>query len=93
MPQKPRSSNVFTFALRSMNGVGSSWPFLITRMTPFFSQMNSRPSGAHAIPTSEYGGKLAIVSVAKPLSLNVSATARSWNENAPARASASASTA
>ncbi len=51
----PRSSNVLTLALRSMNGVDSSTPFLMIRTTPFFCQTNRRPSGAHAMPTSEYG--------------------------------------
>ena len=76
-PQNPRSSNVLTLALRSMNGVGSSCPFLITRTTPFFCQTNMRPSGANAMPTRVNGERVAILSVANPESLKVSAAARS----------------
>ena len=74
-PQKPRSSKVLTLALRSMNGVGSSTPFLITRTTPFFCQTNRRPSGANAMPTSVNGARVATTSAEKSGSANVSAWA------------------
>ena len=83
-PQNPRSSNVFTLALRSMNGVGSSCPFLITRTMPFFCHTNRRPSGAKAMPTRVYGGTVATLSVANPESEKVSAAAGPWNESRPA---------
>ena len=83
-PQNPRSSNVFTLALRSMNGVDSNCPFLITRTTPFFCHTNRRPSGAKAMPTRVYGGTVAILSVANPESLKVSAAAAPWKDRRPA---------
>ena len=82
-PHIPLSSKVFTFALRSMNGVGSMTPFLMIRTTPFFCQTKSRPSGANARPTSVNGGTVATTSVAKPGSANVSAD----DDGALARAS------
>ena len=48
-----------------MNGVGSSTPCLITRTMPFFCQTNRRPSGAHAMPTTVYGAKVASTSEVK----------------------------
>ena len=66
---------MFTLALRSMNGVGSSSPFLMMRTTPFFCHTNMRPSGANARPTSVNGGTVATLSVANPESVKVSAAA------------------
>ena len=62
-------------ALRSMNGVGSNCPFLITQTIPFFCHTKRRPSGAKAMQTSVKGGTLAILSVANPEPLEVSAAA------------------
>ena len=59
-----------------MNGVGSSCPFLMMRMTPFFCHTNMRPSGANAMPTSEYGRHVATVSVVNAGSVKSSADAR-----------------
>src|SRR4030095_727841 len=70
-PQNPRSSNVLTFALRSMKGVGRSTPCLMTLTTPFFCHTNRRPSGAHASPTTVKGGKVATTSDTNPGSLKV----------------------
>src|SRR5262245_37074292 len=64
-PHMPRSSKVLTRALKSRNGVGSSTPFLTIRTTPFFCQMNKRPSGAQASPTTLNGERVATASDVK----------------------------
>jgi hypothetical protein len=75
-PQNPRSSKVFTLDEMSRNGVGSTLPFLMMRMTPFFCHTKMRPSGANAIPTSENGLNVATVSVVNAGSVKSSADAR-----------------
>src|SRR5262245_4566371 len=69
-PHMPLSLNVFTLALKSKNGVESKAPFLNTFTTPFFCQMNMRPSGAQATPTGPKVGRVVTNSDTKPASLN-----------------------
>src|SRR6185295_6942478 len=80
MPSRPCSPAVLT--LRVRKGVGRSAPAVVTtRRLPFFSQMNSLPSGANSIATGRLSPVTKVASL-KP----AGTTARSGSRGAPAEA-------